>query len=37
MAALTRDYYEPRAYEPRMFVCRASHGSQVLTSVEALR
>jgi galactokinase len=37
MRALTRTYYEPRSFAPQMFVCRPSHGSQVLTSVEALR
>jgi N-acetylgalactosamine kinase len=37
MAELTRTYYEPRGFEPRMFLCRPSHGSSVLTSVEALR
>ena len=34
-AALVREYYEPQGVEPRIFVCRASHGSRVFTTVEA--
>jgi hypothetical protein len=32
---LRREYYEPRGIEPRMFICRPSRGSQILTSIEA--
>jgi N-acetylgalactosamine kinase len=32
---LEAQYYEPEGIEPRLFVCRPSRGSQVLTSVEA--
>jgi len=32
---LTEAYYEPEGIEPQLFVCRPSHGSQVLTSVES--
>jgi len=34
---LRRKYYEPQGVEPRMFVCRPTHGSQTFTTVEAER
>ena len=32
--ALIRDYYTPRKIEPRLFVCRPSAGSRVMTSLD---
>ena len=32
---LIREYYEPYGVEPRIFLCRPSHGSRVFTTVEA--
>jgi len=34
---LRRKYYEPQGIEPRMFVCRPTHGSQTFTTVAAER
>ncbi len=34
---LRRKYYEPQHMEPRMFVCRPTHGSQTFTTVESER
>jgi N-acetylgalactosamine kinase len=34
---LRRKYYEPQGVEPRMFVCRPTHGSQTFTTIEAER
>jgi len=33
--ALVKGYYEPRSIEPQVSVCRPSHGSRILTSVES--
>ena len=34
-SALRERYYEPRDIEPRMFVCRPSRGSHVITTLDA--
>ncbi|MGO8705009.1 MAG: NTP transferase domain-containing protein [Candidatus Brocadiia bacterium] len=34
---LRKKYYDPQGIEPRMFVCRPTHGSQTFTTIEAER